>query len=306
MTENTFAQEIAQKAQLNAEAQGPFSAAIGVSESVAAGAAETQAVVGGDKLNLEIAKKKVAEAGAGKTTVELASKAIDAVGGTLDKFSKWFQGRGEGRKAKATTQEARVNSIRQEIAARQKTAEEQKILNAQAQAKDSNLSVNRGLWGETGGRVIDAIKGGFQENVDKKWNEYRAKTNEAVAQKFLNRAESFSKMADFAKEAAAKGRGLTQTIKGEGDAVSYSLEDQRKATGATEVGTAQETLDTSTDRAKAAADALERVRKEKYFMADAAVASKGIVNEGGDSGFTKTTEKTAEWSAMAAGTGSTS
>jgi len=277
---------------------------------VAGGAFEAKAVVGGDKLNLEIAKKQVEQAGAGRTTTELAGNAIDAIGGALEKFGKWFSKRGESRSNKAQKQEARATNIRGEIAARAKTAEQQKILNAQArEMTNGKLGVNRGLWGETGGRIFDVIKGGLQENVDKKWNEYRAKANETVAKKFINRAETFGKGSVFIQEAADRVRGLTRTVVGEvggSQVTSLSLEDQRKAAGAETVKTAGEALTESTDRADQAQTALDRVREEKYFMPDAVATGKDITAAGGDQGFTKTAEKTADWVGRAAGTSSTS
>ena len=297
MTENSFAEQIAKNAQIGAQAEAPFGAAIGVSKAVAETAFKSESAGETANLNLEVAKKKLEQVGAGASVVEIAGKCLDGIGTNLEKFGKWHKGRAEGRMEKSTKQRATIESIKYEKVTKLQQREEQRILQAQVEQFNPNLYVVRAKssWESSFvGRNLDKATTWFKENVNKKYNEMRVVANESDAKKFSNRAEFADGWAKLAKKFANEARTKVATI----------AEQQENRAGAEFT---QANLENSRvgDRATTASEALQRTREADYFMPDAKSTSNTIKAEGGDADFSHTADAAKEWSGRAAGTNAT-
>lgn len=298
MTENSFAEQIAKNTQVGAQAEAPFGAAIGVSKAVAETAFKSEAAGEKVNLNLEVAKKKLEQVGAGASVVEIAGKCLDGIGTNLEKFGKWHKGRAEGRMEKSAKQRATIESIKNEKVTKLQQKEEQRILQAQVEQFNPNLYVvkAKSRW-ESGfvGRNMDKATTWFKENVSKKYNEMRVVANESDAKKFSNRAEVFeggAKLAKkFAQEIRTKVGNITQQQENRAEAEFTQTQLEKSRVG---------------DRATTASEALQRTREADYFMPDAKSTSNTIKAEGGDADFSHTADAAKEWSGRAAGTNSAS
>lgn len=297
MTENSFAQEIAKNAQVGAQAEAPFGAAIGVSKAVAETAFRSESSRETAQLNLEVAKKKIEQVGAGSSVVEMASKCIDDIGTNLDNFGKWHKSRAEGRLEKSQNQRATIDKIKNEKVTKLQSAEEQRILQAQVEQFNPNYRVGKAesWWQNKVGNKLDTATTWFNENVSKKYNEMRVKANESDAQKFTNRAEIFGAGAKLCKRFSQEMAVRVSSIQSSQENKAYANLDQTYA----ERGSAR-------SRAETAAQALDVTRRADYFMPDAKATSNSIKAEGGDADFSRTADAAKEWSGRAAGTNSTS
>ena len=296
MTETSFAEQIAKDAQIGAQAEAPFGAAIGVSEAVAETAFRSEVAGETANLNLEVAKKKLEQVGAGASVVEFAGKCLDGIGTNLEKFGKWHKGRAEGRMEKSTQQRSTIESIKNEKVTKLQQQEERRILQAQVEQFNPNYRVGKAesWWQNKVGNKLDTATTWFKENVSKKYNEMRVVANESDAKKFFNRAEFFDGGAKLAKEFARKIRikveDITQQQENRADANNVQAHLERNRVG---------------DRANTASEALQRTREADYFMPDAKSTSNTIKAEGGDADFSHTADAAKEWSGRAAGTNAT-
>ena len=296
MTETSFAEQIAKDAQIGAQAEAPFGAAIGVSKVVAETAFKSEVAGETANLNLEVAKKKLEQVGAGASVVEIAGKCLDGIGTNLEKFGKWHKGRAEGRMEKSTQQRSTIESIKNEKVTKLQQQEERRILQAQVEQFNPNYRVGKAesWWQNKVGNKLDTATTWFKENVSKKYNEMRVVANESDAKKFFNRAEFFDGGAKLAKEFARKIRikvkDITQQQENRADANNAQAYSERSRVD---------------DRANTASEALQRTREADYFMPDAKSTSNTIKAEGGDADFSHTADAAKEWSGRAAGTNAT-
>ena len=296
MTETSFAEQIAKDAQIGAQAEAPFGAAIGVSKVVAETAFKSEVAGETANLNLEVAKKKLEQVGAGAFVVEITGKCLDGIGTNLEKFGKWHKGRAEGRMEKSTQQRSTIESIKNEKVTKLQQQEERRILQAQVEQFNPNYRVGKAesWWQNKVGNKLDTATTWFKENVSKKYNEMRVVANESDAKKFFNRAEFFDGGAKLAKEFARKIRikvkDITQQQENRADANNVQAHLERNRVG---------------DRANTASEALQRTREADYFMPDAKSTSNTIKAEGGDADFSHTADAAKEWSGRAAGTNAT-
>ena len=296
MTKTSFAEQIAKDAQIGAQAEAPFGAAIGVSEAVAETAFRSEVAGETANLNLEVAKKKLEQVGAGASVVEFAGKCLDGIGTNLEKFGKWHKGRAEGRMEKSTQQRSTIESIKNEKVTKLQQQEERRILQAQVEQFNPNYRVGKAesWWQNKVGNKLDTATTWFKENVSKKYNEMRVVANESDAEKFSNRAEFFGGGAKLAKEFARKIRikveNITQQQENRANANNVQAHLERNRVG---------------DRANTASEALQRTREADYFMPDAKSTSNTIKAEGGDADFSHTADAAKEWSGRAAGTNAT-
>lgn len=296
MTENSFAEQIVKNAQIGAQAEAPFGAAIGVSKAVAETAFKSEATAETASLNLEVAKKKIEQVGAGTGVVEMAGKCLDNIGTNLEKFGKWHKSRAEGRVEKSAKQRTTIESIKNEKVTKLQQQEEQRILQAQVEQFNPNYRVGKAesWWQNKVGGKLDSATTWFKENVSKKYNEMRVVANESDAKKFTNRAEVFGKGSVALKNAA-------ESLK----AIARSSRINSETKGLKESTIASNALESAFTRANTAAEALNRTRGADYFMPDAKSTSNTIKAEGGDADFSHTADAAKEWSGRAAGTNST-
>ena len=296
MTETSFAEQIAKDAQIGAQAEAPFGAAIGVSEAVAETAFRSEVAGETANLNLEVAKKKLEQVGAGASVVEIAGKCLDGIGTNLEKFGKWHKGRAEGRMEKSTQQRSTIESIKNEKVTKLQQQEERRILQAQVEQFNPNYRVGKAesWWQNKVGNKLDTATTWFKENVSKKYNEMRVVANESDAEKFSNRAEFFdggAKLAKkFAQEIRTKAGNIAQQQENRADANNAQAYSERSRVD---------------DRANTASEALWRTRRADYFMPDAKFTSNTIKAKGGDANFSHTADAAKEWSGRAAGTNAT-
>jgi hypothetical protein len=296
MTENSFAEQITKNAQIGAQAEAPFGAAIGVSKAVAETAFKSETAAETVNLNFEVTKKKLEQAGAGAVVIELVGKCFDGVGKNLEKFGKWHKGRAEGRLEQSTKQRTTIENIKNEKVAKLQRQEEQRILQAQVEQFNPNYRVVKAesWWQNEVGNKLDSATTWFKENVIKKYNEMRVVANESDAKKFSNRAEVFDGGAKLAKKFAQEIRTM----------VGNTKQQQENRAEAEFVQTRSEKSRVG-DRATTASEALQRTREADYFMPDAKSTSNTIKAEGGDADFSHTADAAKEWSGRAAGTNTT-
>lgn len=267
-----YADQFEKRAVVAAEANEPFSVAEGVAKTAGHEATESKIEANQSVINYERAQTELSMSGASESVIEAGNVVIDA----LSKATKWFGERLQDRGGKLLKRADRQQKISKAVEEKRKLMVDkqfdQQVENARLKEVAPHLKASRGIWGETGGRVLEWAGVKVQEITIKPYVKIASWGNHLEATVLNTAGDVLKDGAEFVTNTAneVKKKVLDKASKRTADA-------QTKVDQLSAVKDQKEGYADFTQNVKA------NVVQEKYFMPDAATAGRTIKQAGGDS-----------------------
>lgn len=266
-----YADRFEQIATLESQSNEPFAVAEGIAKTAGRESTSSRIESNQSVINYERAQTELSVSGASETVIEAGNVVIDA----LSKATKWFgerlQDRGSKLLKRSEKQQTTAKRVEEKRKAMTDKQFDQNVENARLKETNPGLKASRGIWGETGGRVLEWAGVKVQEITTKPIAELYSWGNHLEATMLNTAGDVLKDGAEFVSKTASEVRKLVIDKANKRTDLAQEKVDSLKAIKEDTAKYAE-----FTDEVK------DKVVKNNYLMPDAATSSRTIRSDGGD------------------------